>query len=137
MRPPHPTTTEPVRQLPDRFRPTVGELILVKAVGDLDLATADELDRTLRAAVADDGATRQLVVDLSDVTFLDCCALGVLVAARNRLRDRFWLASPSAPVTRLLELTGLTGVFGTLDGAPPVRLVPAGDRVRRTAGSRS
>ena len=38
MRPLHPTTTEPARQVPAQCRPTFGEHTLVKAVGDLELS---------------------------------------------------------------------------------------------------
>jgi anti-anti-sigma factor len=69
-------------------RPRDSEYTLVKAMGDLDLASADELDGTLRAAVTPAQPTRQLIVELSDATFLDCCAVGVLVATRDPDPDR-------------------------------------------------
>jgi anti-anti-sigma factor len=97
---------------------------LVHATGDLDLATAPELDRVLRAAIAAD-TERHLVLDLGAVTFLDCCGLSSLVRAQSTLLDRFWLTNVPPPVARLLDLAGLTDVFCVLDAVPGLALAPA------------
>jgi anti-anti-sigma factor len=110
--------------------PQAREWSLVRATGDIDLATADELDGALLAATGDDRPDRHLVLDLGAVTFLDCAGLRPLVAARRRLMDRFWLANPPPQVRRLLSLTGLTEAFAYLDDVPPITLVPR----NRTAG---
>jgi len=97
---------------------------LVRATGDLELATAPELDRVLRTAIAAD-TERHLVLDLGAVTFLDCCGLSSLVRARSALLDRFWLTNVPPPVARLLDLAGLTDVFCVLDAVPALALAPA------------
>jgi anti-anti-sigma factor len=96
----------------------------VRASGDIDLATAPELDRVLRAAVTPDQPDRHLVLDLAAVTFLNGSGLRPLVRARRRLNDRFWLANPSRQVRRLLDLTALTHAFAVIDILPPTVLVP-------------
>ena len=48
-----------------------------------------------------------MVLDLSEVTYMDCAGLAPMLAARARLGDRFWLRGLQPPVTRLLQLAGL------------------------------
>jgi anti-sigma B factor antagonist len=63
--------------------------------------------------LADDGAT-SLVVDLSEVTFLDSTGLSVLISGLKRCQDAggtMRLASPRPNVRKVLEITGLTAVF--------------------------
>lgn len=58
---------------------------LIAVHGELDLFTAPEL-RTRLNDMIDDG-TRQLIVDLSDTTFLDSTGLGVLIAVYKRMQS--------------------------------------------------
>lgn len=89
--------------------PVVGAVV-VGLAGDVDVASADEAEDELARAIS---AARHagVVVDLSEVTFMDCCGLSVLIRARNSLGDRLTLRNPSRWVTRLLELTDLRDGF--------------------------
>jgi anti-sigma B factor antagonist len=81
--------------------------------GDLDLATADELLHTATAALTDH-ASDDLVLDLSEVTFIDSTGLGALVAIRNATRDRavtLHLRDAAPPVHRLMKITNLDTAF--------------------------
>jgi anti-anti-sigma factor len=62
---------------------------VICAVGELDLAARDALAEVLdQQAKAD----RNIIhLDLSQVTFIDCSCLGVLVAAHQRMLDRHGL----------------------------------------------
>ena len=53
--------------------------------GDLDLATAPQLEAVIAGLVAD--GHRRLVIDLSDATFLDSIGIGMLFLAIAPLRD--------------------------------------------------
>ena len=136
MAPAIPTPSSPTGPSPTRHPPfppaqaPPGEWSLVRASGDIDIATATELDDVLLAAATDAQPVRHLVLDLGAVTFLDCAGLRPLVAARRRLPDRFWLVNPPPQVRRLLSLTGLTDTFAYLDDVPSVTLLPR----HRTAG---
>ncbi|MFJ7243028.1 STAS domain-containing protein [Kitasatospora sp. NPDC098652] len=80
----------------------------VRVSGEIDLDSAPDLRRELSRALADH---RQVVLDLSQVTFMDCSGLNVLMEARNqadRNGARLALRGITRPVARLLELTGLT-----------------------------
>ncbi|MEV8100114.1 STAS domain-containing protein [Kitasatospora sp. NPDC085879] len=56
---------------------------LVGASGEIDLDTVPSLRRALAAALE---AHREVVRDLSEVTFMDCAGMGALVRARNQCR---------------------------------------------------
>ena len=85
---------------------------VVRAAGELDVNTAPELREQL-ANLVSEGA-RRIVVDLTDVSFVDSTALSVLVSALKRLRQAngdLELASPKPSVRRVFEITGLTRLF--------------------------
>jgi anti-sigma B factor antagonist len=87
-----------VRHLPD--------LHVVLLHGELDVASADGLANSLFELA---GST--LVVDLSDLTFMDSSGIGALVRARNRIRadglGDLELTRPGAIVRKALEIVGL------------------------------
>jgi anti-sigma B factor antagonist len=57
---------------------------VVAPQGDLDLATADKVKRTLTDLV--DAGQPRLLMDLSQVTYVDSSGLGALVAAMKHAR---------------------------------------------------
>ena len=59
---------------------------VVAVTGEIDLFTAPELKAALGETL-ESGRSR-IVVDLTDTTFLDSTALGVLIGAVKRLRSR-------------------------------------------------
>jgi anti-sigma B factor antagonist len=80
---------------------------VIMARGDIDLESAPSLCVDLLDAL---DTHREVVLDLSGVTFMDCAGLRALVHARNhadRRGARLILRRPGAPVLRLLRLTGL------------------------------
>lgn len=91
---------------------TSGVLVVAPA-GELDAFTALELRSELHRLLEDDSTTA-LVVDLEAVTFLDSSALGALVGALRRLRERggeLHLVEPRPTVRRIFEVTALDAVF--------------------------
>jgi anti-sigma B factor antagonist len=100
---------------------------LVVASGELDIAATPRLSTVLAAATRPSG---RMVLDLSDVTFIDSTALGTILKAATQLDDGGTLLAvvvPDGPVRRLFEMTNLTQrfrLFGTraaalaADGAP-------------------
>lgn len=97
-----------------------GDAVVVRLAGELDLYNADIVRAALAEAVAEE--PKRLVVDLGAVEFLDSTALGVLVEARAKLRDRgaFLLAAPGLEPRRALEVAGLDrhfSVYETVENA--------------------
>ncbi|MFZ0032535.1 MAG: STAS domain-containing protein [Candidatus Cybelea sp.] len=89
-----------------------GETLILKLRGSLDLATAP----TIRAALgeATEKGNQGLIVDLTQLEFLDSTGLGVLIGAHRRAAERggsFRLIVKDGPISRLLNITGLIGVF--------------------------
>jgi anti-sigma B factor antagonist len=91
-----------------------GPVAVLRVNGEVDVATADQLRRAAAQLIARCAASR-LEVDLSRVQFMDSTGLGALVTARNLAMAKgmsFAVRAPSPNVRRLLEITGLSGVFG-------------------------
>lgn len=81
-----------------------GDVTIVHAEGEIVLATVGILRAGLALLVD------SVVVDLSEVSFLDSTGIAALVAARNRLVDaggEFLLRDPQDFVRRTLERVGL------------------------------
>jgi anti-anti-sigma factor len=97
------------------YRPDVCVLLIR---GELDLATAPDLEKTLLDEQAD-----ILVCDLSGVTFFGARGLGALMTAATRAHEhgrRFAVVAPSGSVLRVFQLcAGETGVetFASLSDA--------------------
>lgn len=89
-----------------------GETLLFKLRGSLDLATAP----TVRAALSEaaEKGSQHLIVDLTQLEFLDSTGLGVLIGAHRRAAEHggsFRLVVSDGPISRLLNITGLIAVF--------------------------
>ena len=85
---------------------------VVAVRGDLDLYTAPRLWETLDAAIAT--TPHELIIDLSDVAFIDSSGLSVLVKAHKRLRPvdgTVVVRGAGEQVYMALELTKLTSVL--------------------------
>lgn len=122
----------------DEFHVTIAslarELALVSVSGELDLYTAERVKRGIDEADAVGADT--VVIDLSEISFIDPTALGVLVQQTKRLEgrgDSLVLVTNDPRTRRVLELTGLDRVlltYATLHGAlsdlMPARAAAAG-----------
>ncbi len=94
---------------------------LVEVEGEIDLSTAPQLQRELLASAQ---GSRELIVDLRGVTFIDSTGVGVLfrtskqvTAAGGELR----LVCGPGPVRRVLKVSGLetlVPVSDDLDATP-------------------
>jgi anti-anti-sigma factor len=103
-----------------RCEPDRGRSVSLRLLGELDLAGAAELGYALLAA---EQSAVQISVDLTELEFIDCAAIGVLAEAAARATDRgkkLVLFGGSGQVGRVLELTGALG--GEEHRLPPPRL---------------
>ena len=90
----------------------IGRAHLVTASGELDLSAAPQLSTVLAIGVA--GAQRAVVLDLTDVGFIDSTVLGVILRASEQLNavgKPLLVVVQEGPVERLLALTNLTQHF--------------------------
>jgi anti-anti-sigma factor len=81
--------------------------IVVRLGGELDLYNADKVRKALLDAAA--RAPERLVLDLTEVEFIDSTALGALIEARASLPERrgLLLAAPAHETRRALQVSGL------------------------------
>jgi anti-sigma B factor antagonist len=81
--------------------------VVVRLGGELDLYNAATVRQTLVEVAG--AAPERLVVDLSEVEFIDSTALGALVEARSTLANSgaLLLAAPAYETRRALEVSGL------------------------------
>ncbi len=80
--------------------------------GRIDSSNAHELGDYLKMELTD--ASQQVVLDLSEVSYMSSAGLGELVTAYRRLQQHkgdLRLAQPSARVRDVLELSGLDTVL--------------------------
>jgi anti-sigma B factor antagonist len=85
---------------------------VVAVRGEIDLFTAPELKSALSEAI--ESGHMRIVVDLTDTTFLDSTALGVLIGAVKRLRSRdgrLTIVNVDDNIAKTFEITGLDQIF--------------------------
>jgi anti-sigma B factor antagonist len=81
--------------------------------GELDAYHAPAL-RELFSELVEDTAGQVVVLDLTDVSFLDSTALGTMVGALRRVRQaggELRVVLPETPARRIFELTSLDRVL--------------------------
>jgi anti-anti-sigma factor len=115
------------------------DVVCLRAAGELDIATAPQLELTLREAVL---RSRIVVLDLRDLSFIDTCGVRVIDNASDRARRlgrRLVVLRGPPNVTRILALTAITDDIDLAHEASRSRLPAAanrGPRVVARAASR-
>jgi anti-anti-sigma factor len=88
-------------------------LCLIRVHGEIDLSNAHEVSSEIGTVMGQEA--RRLVVDLSDITYLDSAGVALLLRLAERLRARrrqLHLVVPrGSPVRRVLDFTGLPRVI--------------------------
>ena len=88
---------------------------VLRSEGELDVATSPHLREVLIHSIK---SNPNVVVDLSDTTFIDSTGLGVLVGALRRVTEAdgaLSLVCVNRGILRVFEITGLVDVFGIYD----------------------
>ena len=103
--------TAPPTPDPDPFRVDVApqrDLVRVRPVGELDLATAAELDAQLRELM--DAGFRNILLDLSELTFMGATGVRLILELDTLARRdglELGLVQGPEPVRRVFEICGL------------------------------
>jgi len=97
---------------------STNDTTVLAACGEIDIDTVD----LLRSAAADalQAGTRNLLVDLNKVSYIDSAGLGVLVGTYKRVTaaaGSFQVRCNEPRVLRLFSITGLTDVLDIDDSA--------------------
>jgi anti-anti-sigma factor len=86
---------------------------VVRAAGDLDLESAEAFITLGSTAVAQ-CTEPEMIIDLSECTFLDSSGVGALVTVHNAAREagiKLFLRGADNRVKRVLEVSGLLDYF--------------------------
>lgn len=95
------------------------DTIVLRLQGELDMATAPGLGRTLDTAIGTGPAT--IALDLRELTFVDSTGIRVLITAcrqAGKAGCRFVLRSPCRSVRKALLLTGVDRLMAIEPGVP-------------------
>jgi anti-sigma B factor antagonist len=85
--------------------------VLVVVRGEVDLFTAPQLHEALDGL---DAGAREVVVDLSEVAFIDSTGLGVLIGVAKKLQSAsgaLAIVCPAEKIRRIFQITGLDQVL--------------------------
>jgi anti-anti-sigma factor len=85
--------------------------------GELDMATAPKLEEHLM--LVEQGGVRGVLLDLRDLTFVDCAGLQTFLKAKRRAADnghRFALVGAKDQLRRILQVTATQGVLDEQEG---------------------
>jgi anti-sigma B factor antagonist len=89
-----------------------GDYAVVAVTGELDVYTAPVLEESLGELV--EGGNPRLVVDLTEVTFMDSTGLGLLIKALKWTREldgSLKIVANTDKVLKVFRVTGLDGVL--------------------------
>ncbi len=88
------------------------DIPIIELEGEVDVYTAPQLKQQMVSLL--EGGSRQMVIDLTNVEYLDSTALGVLIGGLKRIREHdgnMVLVCPSPRIRRVFEITGLDKIF--------------------------
>jgi anti-sigma B factor antagonist len=90
-----------------------GDDLCLRLSGELDLAFVDRVEEAIR--VAEKSTARAIVIDLSELEFLDSAGLAMLLRAHSRSREDgqtlSFVPSTHDGVIQLIALTGTSKIF--------------------------
>ena len=93
-------------------RPLSERAFLISLAGDFDLHSGPEFERRVLEALGR-GAS-DLLIDLSEVSFIDSTTIGILMRTRKRLAPlggRVLIVTSDRNILRLFEITALDRMF--------------------------
>ena len=98
----------------------INGVVVVAAVGAVDMLTAPQLQEVVNAVLARKPAG--LIIDLTEVDFMGSAGMQVLMVTRNQLdqNTRFAVVADGPATSRPLKITGVADyidLFSTLDVA--------------------
>jgi anti-sigma B factor antagonist len=103
------------------------ETTVARLHGDLDMVTLDALRELMDEMCA--GTSSRVVIDVSDVGFIDVPSLSVILGAADALREggrQFMVEGASTSVRRLCALFNAEDILPPLLRVPRLAMPPAG-----------
>jgi anti-sigma B factor antagonist len=93
-------------------RPIGKNAFLISLAGDFDLHAGPEFERRVLEALG--RSATELVIDLTEVSFIDSTTIGILMRTRKRLAPlggRVLVVTSDRNILRLFEITALDRMF--------------------------
>jgi anti-sigma B factor antagonist len=81
---------------------------VIELSGELDLTTAPHLGAVLDGMMV---IPKHMIVDMSQLTFIDSTGLRLLMRASTLVEGRMWVRGASRHISRVLELSGVSRFF--------------------------
>ena len=91
----------------------VSSIPVVTVMGEIDVCTAPEFKSAVNKAIF--SGAQNLIVDLTDVSYMDSSGFGTLLGATKRIKPRGGsvnLVGCSEAIERMLKITRLDTIFG-------------------------
>ena len=89
---------------------------ILDVVGEIDIYTTPQFKEAVSAAI-DEGKS-SIVINMTQVTYMDSSGFGTLLSATKRLRPvdgALYLSGCNEAITRMLQITRLNTIFGIYD----------------------
>ena len=93
------------------------ESLFIEIIGELDLKVADKL-RTDLDKLIDENPGKELILDFSNVNFIDSSGLGVLLGRYKKTcstGNKICIKDAQPQVKRVLELSGIFRLINVID----------------------
>ena len=98
-----------------------GDEIIVALSGAIDIVSGPQMVRTVRQLLEHTGALRRVLVDFSEVTFIDSSGMHAMLDLRADAKGRGYnlaiVLPPGPEVRKPLEVAGLLPLFDIQDSA--------------------
>ena len=94
------------------YLPPLKDIPRVKLKGEVDIYTVNALKKSVQVLL--DEGHNTLIMDLTDVVYIDSTGLGALVGIYRRCRERegkIYLICPNPQVKKVFKTTGLSQLF--------------------------
>ncbi len=88
--------------------------MIVRPAGEMDLAVADIFRSVLEKGLDQNPGIKDIVVNLSQVTYIDSSGLGVLLGRYKRVSrsgGRMFIVGPPPQVRKIIEMSGLLSIM--------------------------
>lgn len=88
----------------------VNKTLYIMLIGELDEYTSQSVRKTLDAIFDTEKGFVQIVMDLSELTFMDSTGVGVLIGRYKRMREfnkPIFITNPSRNAERIFKMAGL------------------------------
>lgn len=92
------------------------ELPVLDVVGEIDIYTTPQFKDAVSAAIEE--GKPGIIINMSQVTYMDSSGFGTLLSATKRLRPisgALFLSNCNEAITRMLQITRLNTIFGIYD----------------------